>query len=330
MKRRDFLRASAAGAPLFTGCTVFEVYREPPECDPTGTVDDPPERVYLPTHRDGMEMVGHDTAGGYEVQFSYTYPHQFWTVTGDRAERVDPTEEDDVHLMVTVEDAETGTPMPIDAGASLEILKDGETVVERGPWLMVSQTMGFHLGDNVPFEGDGEYVARLTLGEPDARTDGPVEGGDGGVAEVEFVYTRDDRDSIDCDEFDREMWGAEDALSPMVDGADVDGVEARADDDSLFVAENDDGYLAVHLLTPYNRFPIPSAELEATVERDGETVFDDRLVPTVDGRGFHYGADAEVRDGDEVRVEVVTPPQVARHAGYQTAFLGRPTVELSL
>jgi len=308
---------------------ALEAYREPPECDPTGTVEDPPERVYLPTHRDGMEMVGRDTAGGYEAAFSYTYPHQFWTVTGDRTERVDPTEEDDVHLMVTVEDAETGTPLPVDAGASLEILKDGETVVERGPWLMVSQTMGFHLGDNVPFDGDGEYTARLTLGEADARLDGPISGG-GGVAEVEFVYTRDDRDSIDCDEFDRELWGSEDALTPMVDGADAEGVEARAGDDSLFVAENDDGYLAVNLLTPYNRFPLPSAELEATVERDGERVFDDRLAPTVDGRGFHYGADADVREGDAVTVEVVTPPQVARHAGYQTAFLRRPTVELTL
>lgn len=329
MRRRDFLRASVAGAPLASGCMALEAYREPPECDPTGTVEDPPERVYLPTHRDGMEMVGRDTAGGYEAAFSYTYPHQFWTVTGDRTERVDPTEEDDVHLMVTVEDAETGTPLPVDAGASLEILKDGETVVERGPWLMVSQTMGFHLGDNVPFDGDGEYTARLTLGEADARLDGPISGG-GGVAEVEFVYTRDDRDSIDCDEFDRELWGSEDALTPMVDGADAEGVEARAGDDSLFVAENDDGYLAVNLLTPYNRFPLPSAELEATVERDGERVFDDRLAPTVDGRGFHYGADADVREGDAVTVEVVTPPQVARHAGYQTAFLRRPTVELTL
>jgi len=209
MRRREFLLA-AAGTPFVSGCMALEAYREPPACQATEIVDNPPEgTVYMPTHRDGMVMLGSDTAGGYKVSFSYTYPHQFWTVTGDRAEFVDLADGDDAHLMATVRDAETGVPLPVDTGASLEILDGGETVFERGPWTMVSQTMGFHLGDNVPFDGDGEYVARLSLGEPDARLTGSFGGRfeEGGTAEVEFEYARSERDDIGCEEIDEEERG---------------------------------------------------------------------------------------------------------------------------
>jgi len=63
------------------------------------------------------------------------------------------------------------------------------------------------------------------------------------------------------------------------DGAQTD-TEVRADDDTVFAFERRDGYLAVRALTPYNRHALPYMEIESVVERDGETVFDDRLVPT--------------------------------------------------
>lgn len=282
-------------------------------------------------------MVGKTTQGDYEVSLSYTYPHRFWTVNGTRTEEVEPADDEEVHVMMTVRDSETGVPMPVSSGASLEILKDGETVTERSPWTMVSQPMGFHLGDNVPLGGDGEYVARATLGEPSERLAGPLEErfGGGETAEMSFEYSREERDSIGCEEFEEERWGEAGAVDPMMDrgGRDTEGAtEARADDDTLFAFENDDGYLAVHALTPHNRHALPSMALEATVERDGETVYDESLVPTVDGRGYHYApeTDHDAQGGDTVKVDVVTPPQVARHTGYQTAFLGSPTVEVTL
>ena len=403
MRRREFLTAaSTVGAASLSGCLALEAYWAQPDCAVTELVDSPPEdTVYLPTHRDDMVMLGSDTAGDYEVSFSYTYPHMFWTVNGTRTELVEPSDDDEVHFMVTVSDAETGIPIPADTGASLEILRGGETVFERSPWLMVSQTMGFHLGDNIPLGegtpfGDGtEYVARLTLGDTDARLAEPLEGlsGGGETAEVEFVYSRNERNEIGCEVLDEDRWGEPGALEPMehdhedghgdghedthdnddghADGHDndhedghadapaefdvddemgriydevhehdgvhgthdgMDGVEMHAEDDTLFVFENraDEGYLAVHALTPYNRHALPYMELEAVIEREGETVFDDRLVPTVDGTGYHYGADVDAQEGDTVRVEVVTPPQISRHPGYQTAFLRRQTVEATL
>jgi hypothetical protein len=333
MRRRDFLLA--AGAPLLSGCVSG--LGNTPACQVTETVEDPPDRVYLPTHTEEMVMVGNTTQGDYEVSLSYTYPHRFWTVNGARTEEVEPADDKDVHAMVTVRDSDTGVAMPVSSGASLEVLKDGETVTERSPWTMVSQPMGFHLGDNVPLEGDGEYVARVTLGEPSERLAGPLEGRFGGTtAELSFEYSREDRDGIGCKEFEEERWGEAGAVEPMMGGGgDTEGTaEARAEDDTLFSFENDDGYLAVRALTPHNRHALPSMVLEATVERDAETVYDGSLVRTVDGRGYHYGAEGdaeyEAQEGDTVTVDVVTPPQVARHTGYQTAFLGSPTVEVTL
>jgi hypothetical protein len=38
--------------------------------------------------------------------------------------------------------------------------------------------------------------------------------------------------------------------------------------------------------------------------------------------GYHYGASMPgVREGDKVVIETTVPPQVARHDGYETAFL---------
>jgi hypothetical protein len=63
--------------------------------------------------------------------------------------------------------------------------------------------------------------------------------------------------------------------------------------------------------------------VEATVTRDGETVFDDALERTLDpALYYHYGASVTggLQSGDEVTLTVPTPPQVARHEGYEKAF----------
>jgi hypothetical protein len=64
---------------------------------------------------------------------------------------------------------------------------------------------------------------------------------------------------------------------------------------------------------------------------DGETVLSASLAPGLDPEvGFHYGVAAPDLTGEEeVTVEVTTPPQVARHEGYETAFFNTPTVSLS-
>lgn len=91
-------------------------------------------------------------------------------------------------------------------------------------------------------------------------------------------------------------------------------------------------YLLVSPRTPYNRVPLPNASLRVVLERDGRQVLDERLEPTIDGEyGHHYGRSvSDVRPGDSVRIAVESPPQAARHQGYETAFFGMEPIEVTV
>ncbi|MFA9504657.1 hypothetical protein ACERIM_17995 [Natrinema sp. H-ect1] len=96
------------------------------------------------------------------------------------------------------------------------------------------------------------------------------------------------------------------------------------------LADGDDPYLLVSPRTPYNRVPLPNASLRVVLERDARQVLDERLEPVIDGEyGHHYGRSvSDVRESDTVRIAVESPPQTARHQGYETAFFGMEPVEL--
>ena len=110
----------------------------------------------------------------------------------------------------------------------------------------------------------------------------------------------------------------------------ADDIRYRA---SLLAGDRFGGpYLAVTAATRYNEFVVPGMGLAATVTgADGETVLSESLSPGLDPEaGFHYGVAAPGLTGEEdVTVDVTTPPQVARHEGYETAFFSTPTVSLS-
>lgn len=71
--------------------------------------------------------------------------------------------------------------------------------------------------------------------------------------------------------------------------------------------------------------------LSATLTRDGTTVFDGRLQPTIDHElKYHYGtAVKSIKSGDTLTITVDAPPQVARHEGYE-AFIKMPAMQLSI
>jgi len=111
----------------------------------------------------------------------------------------------------------------------------------------------------------------------------------------------------------------------------ADDIRYRA---SLVTADRfgTDPYLAVTTATRYNEFVVPDMGLDVTVDdTSGETVLAESLSPGLDPElGFHYGNSAPGVTGEEsVTVEVTTPPQVARHEGYETAFFKTPTRTLS-
>jgi hypothetical protein len=347
MNRRRFLAATGlAGASLVAGCGSLQEQstRSPP------LVENRPDATYYPTHREGMKMIGMGDAGDYVVGLTYSYPHRFWTVTGTDTEQVTIQNADSVHLMASVWDPETMMVLPIQSGVSITIDADGETVADKQPWPMVSQNMGFHYGDNYQLDGEGVY-------EITVRVDGMTERRLGGFADrfgsageltTNFDFSRSARDEISYEEFPDQQ-GSRAALDLMnMEMMPTSQVPAPEDlpgellgtakgSDEVYAAtwltdadflESGQSYLAVSVRTPYNRVPLPMMSLDGTVEVGGESAYDDALSAAVHPDiGYHYGAVVEATGDPAVTVETIGPSQVSRHEGYETAFLGTPTVE---
>lgn len=241
MNRRHLLRgAGTALLAAIGGCTgALDAADDVPSDDDSDDddegivgpeipmVDDPPDVVYIPTHREGMLMPEPVQGGELMVGPMITYPHPFWLVSGTSAEEVAVTEDDDIHLMATVWDPETNTVIPTDEGLSMEITKDGELVDSRAPWTMLSQTMGAHFGDNVPLDGDGTYEVEVTVPSVSTRLTGELEGRfqASGSASFEFTFDRDTiQEAIDMIEWvDEEHWGEPGAIDPGHDHDHDDG-----------------------------------------------------------------------------------------------------------
>ncbi|MFB6124006.1 MAG: hypothetical protein ABEJ78_11185 [Haloferacaceae archaeon] len=347
MRRREFLRgigaASVAGVAGCAGLVETRAANVPP------VVENRPDAVYVPSHTEAMKVAGVATKGAYRCALTYSFPHRFWTVSIGRTERVSIHEDDAVHLMPVVWHAETGV-VPATTNPQVEISKGGETVTSLSPWPMLSQPMGYHFGDNVELPGDGTYDVTVRTGAISAATDALA--ADAATFEFAFDYARETVRDIEFTTYP-EKQGAPGAVPPMemerVPTPQVpkpDALPGRplgrgTSGDAVFVATAladatpfgggpEESYLAVSARTPYNRFVLPLTSLSATVERGGETVFEGSLSTALHPElHYHYGASVpRIESGDSVRLAVDAPPQVARHEGYETAFLDMPPVEL--
>ncbi len=355
MRRRRFLRGAAglatgtaAGLSGCLGLLETRSARTPP------LVENRPDAVYYPSHVEGMAIVGRatatpaDGAGAgdpeYRVAAMYSYPHRFWTVTGtDRSKHA--IADRDLHLMTTVWHPETGTVLP-ETGVDVEITRDGDLVSQEVVYPMLSQPMGFHYGGNFTLDGDGTYTVRVSVAGTSIRRTGAFAGrfGDPASATLSVEYSADARDALPY-EITADRAGSRAAVDPrqtqmprsvaptpealpgrrLGEGrvGDAVFVATLADPPASLASDADGPYLAVSPRTPYNRTVLPAMGLRATV--DGA---DRRLVRTLDPDfGYHYGAALD-RSPESVTVRVETPPQVARHEGYETAFLstGETTV----
>lgn len=353
MQRRNFLRAtSVAGIAGLAGCTgMFETTTA---MSPPPLVENRPDAVYYPTHIEGMEMAGMGGSGRLKVGLMYSYPHRFWTIAAQNTNKVTINSSDDVHLMASLWDKETMTVLPA-ANVSVEILKGGNAVGSRDLWPMLSQNMGFHFGDNLSLDGDGTYTAKVDIGAIQARGMGALQGafGDGASIEVEFEYSESKKSEIMFKQLE-EKQGKSGAVKPMeMKMMPISQVPKKTDlpgktlgegtsGDAKFVAltpeqtpefvEDGKSYLAVSPRTPQNLYPLPLMGLSATLTRDGNTVYEGDLNAGVHPElGHHYGAAVEsVESGDSLTISVNAPPQVARHEGYETAFIEMSKMELTV
>lgn len=359
MQRRQFLTRVSAGVlgVGVAGCTNLietEAVREEGGGGEPPLVEDRPDAVYIPTHREGMEMIGMGEAGDYTVGLTYSFPHRFWTVTGTDTESVNIRSDDDVHLMASVWDDETDTVLPVGAGLSMEIERSGEFITEKSPWPMLSQNMGFHYGDNFSLDGDGTYTVTVSIGGMDIPRFGDLNGKfeERASTTIEFDYSAEDRDEITFEQFE-DRQGEREALDLMeMDMMPVSTVlapeglpgrvvgEGESGDASFVVSVIEDGsfvdaesaYLLVSPRTPYNRIPLPMMSISFTIERDGEVIDEESLQDGIEpSAGYHYGAAIEdIITGDILKLNVESPPQASRHEGYETAFIEMPSVELTV
>ncbi|MEY7849876.1 hypothetical protein AB7C87_11845 [Natrarchaeobius sp. A-rgal3] len=245
--RRTFTRRTAAltGAIALAGC-IGGGDEEPGDGDETdedwnGNGDDdvsavpelpeienPPDAVYVPTHREAMRMLEPIDAGDFRLAPMLSYPHPFWVIAGggstaDEVERVDPDDGRGVHMMFTLWDAETGIVLPVDEGAQITVSRDGEQVGSpRSPWAMISQEMGFHFGDNVPLPEDGTYTVDVRIPPVSTTKTGEFEGRleEAQTATFEFVYDDEFRHEVvgGVEYLDEADWGRRGALGPMDHG----------------------------------------------------------------------------------------------------------------
>ncbi|MFB6362406.1 MAG: hypothetical protein ABEH59_13940 [Halobacteriales archaeon] len=350
MRRRQFLAYLGAAASLsLAGCSSGPAGTE--ASSPTAAAATPSpsqsesEGAYVPSHRDMMEMIGMQRDGRLLVTLSYTLPHEFFVVTGTRTNKTSVQSGDTMHLMTQVMDRETGVVAP-GVEPTVTIWKDGERVTANQPWPMLSEPMGFHFGDNIAEAGTATYRFEVALNRPsgalsddvaDVFTDETVtfetEFDPASSAELGFQSTGDDAGSPGAiAPMQMEMmtvpqqptYGSMpiEVTDPQITDDVAVSVGTHGDPASLGFSEGDRALVAA-TQSRYNRYPLGFMGVRATVTRDGEEVFAGDLTSAVSGElGHYYGAGVPPLDsGDTVELEFTTPPQIARHRGYEKAFL---------
>ncbi len=113
----------------------------------------------------------------------------------------------------------------------------------------------------------------------------------------------------------------------------VSFLEGESEPGSRF-AEPNEQYLVVSPRTPYNRVSLADMSLSVTINNSETDPIS--LEQTLDHElDLHYGAvldsdTGQLESGDMLTITVDTPPQVARHQGYETAFLEMSSMEVAV
>jgi len=102
---------------------------------------------------------------GMKIEARTMTPAPFVIYNGTTEHLVKPTSKTSFHLMVMLDDAHTGVPIPY-AGVWATILKAGKVIYDERQWPMLSAFMGPHYGNNVALPGAGSYQLRLLISPP--------------------------------------------------------------------------------------------------------------------------------------------------------------------
>lgn len=329
------------------GFETQSAWRDPP------LVQDRPDAVYYPAVVEGMGMYGITNADDLGFALMHSFPHRFWTLTGTNKTKVVVQASDSVHLMASVWDVKTETILPVDI--SVEIRGDDGQVTSTNLWPMISPNMGFHYGDNIGLPAEGQYEITLRVGPLQTDQTEPFEGRFTEARSATMSFTFDTSETYNL-EYRR--LGDEAGSRGTVDLMEMQKIpaplappketlpgrligEGSSGDATFFVVTAEAGTrfgtdgrpsMIVSPRTPYNRVILPRMALSATVEREQKTIFQGPLQASLDPEiSCYYGTSVpEIESGDSVTIRVQTPPQLARHDGYETAFIDMPPIEFTV
>jgi uncharacterized protein involved in high-affinity Fe2+ transport len=118
----------------------------------------------------GIKAVPTQTLGtgrwqGMKIQARAMTAVPFVVFNGTRERMVKPSPHTSFHLMIDLNDARTGVPIPY-ATVWASIRHDGKLIYDERQWPMISEYMGPHYGNNVVLPGAGQYQLSLLVSPP--------------------------------------------------------------------------------------------------------------------------------------------------------------------
>jgi len=102
---------------------------------------------------------------GMRITAEARSPLAFLVPTGTGEKEVKPGPNASFHLMVMLNDAQTGVTIPY-AGVWATITRAGKIVYDERQWAMISRYMGPHYGNDVTLPGSGTYHLSLLISPP--------------------------------------------------------------------------------------------------------------------------------------------------------------------
>jgi uncharacterized protein involved in high-affinity Fe2+ transport len=102
---------------------------------------------------------------GMKITADAMTPVPFLIYNGTSMQEVKPAKNTSFHLMVLLNDAQTGVVIPY-ASVWATITKGSATPVDERLWPMISRYMGPHYGDDVSLPGPGTYKLTLLISPP--------------------------------------------------------------------------------------------------------------------------------------------------------------------
>lgn len=114
-----------------------------------------------------IQPIGSALWQGMRIRARLSTALPFVVFEGTTTRTVKPAKKDDAHLMVMLNDAQTGASIPYGT-VWATVRKAGKIVFDERLWPMISRTMGTHFGNNVALPGSGSYTVSLLIGPPQA------------------------------------------------------------------------------------------------------------------------------------------------------------------